>query len=90
MFGYAAQTQPKSVISHDRLTLGFGTVALNASERITANHRGSLGVYQSQGAWNEATKDFDRSGGELLISHRADDRQGRLGQRHPRGRPASR
>ncbi|KPU99884.1 hypothetical protein APR52_02575 [Variovorax paradoxus] len=68
VFGYAAQTQPKSVISHDRLTLGFGTVALNASERITANHRGSLGVYQSQGAWNEATKDFDRSGGELLIS----------------------
>ena len=66
-FGYGAQTQPKTVLSHDRLALGFAAVELNASERITANHRGSLAVYQSQGAWDDAAKAFGYSGGDLRL-----------------------
>jgi filamentous hemagglutinin family protein len=67
-FGYGPKTQPNNVATHDRLALGFDTVQLNASERITANHKGSLSVYQAQGDWNEATKAYDRSGGHLQIS----------------------
>lgn len=46
VFGYdpLARTQDQATL--DRLTLGFATVNLNASERITANNRGSLAVYQ--------------------------------------------
>ncbi len=68
LFGYAEQSQPDTVAMHGRQTLGFGTVALNASDRISANHIGSLSVYQSQGAWNGQAKAFDYSGGDLLIS----------------------
>ena len=48
-FGYGPGTQPKTIESFDRLALGFSTVNLAASDRITANHKGSLSVYQSQG-----------------------------------------
>ncbi|PBI85527.1 Heme/hemopexin-binding protein precursor [Variovorax boronicumulans] len=68
VFGYAAQTQPASVASHDRMTLGFAAVELNASERISANHRGSLSVHRAQGEWNDAAKAFDYSGGDLVIT----------------------
>ncbi|RZL66192.1 MAG: filamentous hemagglutinin N-terminal domain-containing protein [Variovorax sp.] len=66
-FGYGPRSQPDSVNSHDRLVLGFESVDLNASERITANHKGSLAVYQQQGAWNATTKAFDYSGGNLNL-----------------------
>lgn len=66
-FGYGPRSQADTVNSQDRLVLGFGSVYLNASERITANHKGSLAVYQQQGAWNDATKSFDRSGGNLHL-----------------------
>ncbi len=65
-FGYGDFAQPNTVKSFDRLVLGFTNVNLNASERITANHKGSLSVYQSQGAY-EAGKGFQYSGGNLNI-----------------------
>ncbi|SDT12915.1 filamentous hemagglutinin family N-terminal domain-containing protein [Pseudomonas asplenii] len=65
-FGYGAFAQPNTVKSFDRLVLGFADVNLSASERITANHKGSLSVYQSQGAY-EAGKGFQYSGGNLNI-----------------------
>ncbi len=68
VFGYAEQSQPNTVASHDRRTLGFATVALNASERITANHQGSLAVHQTQVAWDAQQQAFGYSGGDLRIS----------------------
>ena len=67
-FGFGPGIRVDSVRSHDRLTLGFASVNLNAAERITANHKGTLSVHAAQGAWNDATKAFDRSGGNLNIS----------------------
>ena len=65
-FGYGDFAQPNSVDSLDRLALGFANVNLTASERITANHKGSLAVYQTQGAF-DAQKGFSYSGGNLNI-----------------------
>lgn len=67
-FGYGPRSQPDTVGTHERLALGFSTVNLNASERITANHKGSLAVYHSRGAWDEATKDWTYYGGDLNFS----------------------
>lgn len=66
-FGYGPSSRPDTVHGADRLVLGFGEVVLNASERITANHTGSLSVYQSQGTWDEALKGYAFSGGNLRI-----------------------
>lgn len=65
-FGYGDFAQPNSVDSLDRLALGFANVNLSASERITANHKGSLAVYQTQGVF-DAQKGFSYSGGNLNI-----------------------
>lgn len=65
-FGYGAFAQPNATQSFDRLALGFANVNLNASERITANHKGSLSVYQQQGAY-DPVKGFTYSGGNLNI-----------------------
>ena len=65
-FGYGAFAQPSTTKSFDRLALGFANVDLNASQRITANHKGSLSVYQSQGAF-DPLKGFAYSGGNLNI-----------------------
>jgi len=65
-FGYGDFAQPSTTKTFDRLALGFANVNLNASERITANHKGSLSVYQSQGAY-DAIKGFAYSGGNLNI-----------------------
>nr|WP_144033889.1 filamentous haemagglutinin family protein [Sphingomonas laterariae] len=43
--GYAPYAQPQDQVALDRLALGFATVNLLASERMTANHRGTLSVY---------------------------------------------
>ncbi len=64
--GYGDFAQPSSTKSFDRLALGFANVNLNASERITANHKGSLSVYQSQGGY-DPVKGFQYSGGNLTI-----------------------
>ena len=67
-FGYGPLSQPDTVGTHERLALGFAGVDLNASERITANHKGTLSVYQSQGAWDEAAKAWTYSGGNLRLN----------------------
>lgn len=66
-FGYGPGSRPDTIHGVDRLILGFGEVVLNASERITANHTGSLSVYQSQGAWDDALKGHAFTGGNLRI-----------------------
>ncbi|MBD9463802.1 filamentous hemagglutinin family protein [Pseudomonas sp. Pdm06] len=65
-FGYGAFAQPSSITTLDRLALGFANVNLSASERLTANHKGSLAVYQSQGAYDAKTG-YAYSGGNLNI-----------------------
>ncbi|WLH33342.1 filamentous hemagglutinin family protein [Pseudomonas sp. FP2196] len=64
--GYGPNPQPNGLDLNNRLTLGFANVNLNASERITANHKGSLAVYESQGAYNAVTG-FSYSGGNLNL-----------------------
>jgi len=66
-FGFGPFTQPAGVASFDRLALGFGYVNLKASGQVTANHKGSLSVYQAQGAY-ETGKGYQVSGGNLTIS----------------------
>ncbi|MGK5060963.1 filamentous haemagglutinin family protein [Janthinobacterium sp. LB3P112] len=65
-FGFGPFTQPPGVVSFDRLALGFGDVNLKASGQVTANHKGSLSVYQAQGAYATG-KGFQYSGGNLNI-----------------------
>ncbi|WP_245476385.1 hypothetical protein [Bradyrhizobium sp. Leo170] len=65
-FGFGPFTQPSNVKSYDRLMLGFANVTLSASDRITANHKGSLAVYQSQDAYTPDTG-YAYSGGNLNI-----------------------
>ncbi|WP_231502368.1 filamentous haemagglutinin family protein [Herbaspirillum sp. RV1423] len=66
-FGFGPFTQPNNIKSYDRLALGFANVNLNASERVTANQKGSLSVYQSQGTYQSGSG-FQYSGGNLNIS----------------------
>ena len=66
-FGFGPFTQPAGVASFDRLALGFSNVNLKASGQVTANHKGSLSVYQAQGAY-ETGKGYQVSGGNLTIS----------------------
>ncbi|WP_369646612.1 filamentous haemagglutinin family protein [Variovorax sp. V118] len=65
-FGYGPNSQPSGLEDAGRLVLGFADVNLKASERVSANHKGSLSVYQSQGAY-EAGKGYAYSGGSLRI-----------------------
>ncbi|WP_210639094.1 filamentous hemagglutinin family protein [Pseudomonas sp. Tri1] len=65
-FGYGDFAQPSSLTTLNRLALGFANVNLSASERLTANHKGSLAVYQSQGAYDAKTG-YAYSGGNLNI-----------------------
>lgn len=67
VFGYGAKTQPNSSQTVDRMALGFNTVNLTANDRITANHKGSLAVYHTQGDY-EAGKGFRYSGGNLALN----------------------
>ncbi|KAB8048937.1 filamentous hemagglutinin N-terminal domain-containing protein [Janthinobacterium rivuli] len=67
-FGFTPDSRPDTIHKLDRLVLGFGQVALNASEQLTANNKGSLSVYQSQSAWDTATNGYRYSGGDLLIN----------------------
>lgn len=46
-FGYDPSARAQDQVALDRVALGFSTVNLRASERITANNRGTLAVYQS-------------------------------------------
>ncbi|WP_212627360.1 filamentous haemagglutinin family protein [Pseudomonas sp. PP3] len=65
-FGYGPNPQPNGLDQNNRLALGFANVNLNASERITANHKGSLAVYEQQGAY-DPVKGYAYSGGNLNL-----------------------
>jgi hypothetical protein len=64
--GYGPMPQPSGLDQNNRLALGFANVNLTASERITANHKGSLAVYQEQGAY-DPLKGYSHSGGNLNL-----------------------
>lgn len=64
--GYGPNPQPNGLDQNDRLALGFANVNLTASERITANHKGSLAVYQEQGAY-DPVEGYAYSGGNLNL-----------------------
>ncbi|OEZ50515.1 heme/hemopexin-binding protein precursor [Janthinobacterium sp. MP5059B] len=66
-FGFGPFTQPAGVASFDRLAQGFANVNLKASGQVTANHKGSLSVYQAQDGY-EAGKGYQYSGGKLNIT----------------------
>ncbi|WP_141454098.1 filamentous haemagglutinin family protein [Pseudoxanthomonas sp. z9] len=61
-FGYAPYARGQDQVELDRLALGFAGVDLRASERITANHRGTLSVYAS------GTDADSYAGGDLHLS----------------------
>ncbi|MCU1761408.1 filamentous hemagglutinin family protein [Pseudomonas sp. 14P_8.1_Bac3] len=65
-FGYGPNPQPNGLDQNNRLALGFANVNLTASERITANHKGSLAVYEQQGAY-DPVKGYAYSGGNLNL-----------------------
>ncbi|UKI05516.1 MULTISPECIES: filamentous haemagglutinin family protein [Variovorax] len=65
-FGYGPNSQPSGRDDTARLVLGFADVNLKAGERVSANHKGSLSVYQSQGAY-DAGNGYAYSGGNLNI-----------------------
>ena len=64
--GYGPMPQASGMDQNNRLALGFANVNLTASERITANHKGSLAVYQEQGAY-DPLKGYSYSGGNLNL-----------------------
>ncbi|WP_202368407.1 filamentous haemagglutinin family protein [Pseudomonas sp. MWU318] len=64
--GYGPMPQASGLDQNNRLALGFANVNLSASERITANHKGSLAVYQEQGAYDPLTG-YRYSGGNLNL-----------------------
>jgi filamentous hemagglutinin family protein len=64
--GYGPMPQASGLDQNNRLVLGFANVNLTASERITANHKGSLAVYQEQGAY-DPLKGYSYSGGNLNL-----------------------
>ncbi|WP_296560729.1 filamentous haemagglutinin family protein [Pigmentiphaga sp.] len=66
-FGYGPNTQPNNDDQFGRMTVGFANVNLAATDRITANHKGSLAVYQAQSAY-VAGEGYQYSGGNLNIS----------------------
>ena len=66
--GFGPDMRVDNLHDQDRLALGFSEVALNASERVTANNRGTLAVYRSQGAWDDASKGRVHSGGRLVVT----------------------
>ncbi|KHA70340.1 hemagglutinin [Pseudomonas chlororaphis] len=64
--GYDSMPQASGLDQNNRLALGFANVNLTASDRITANHKGSLAVYQEQGTY-DPVKGYRYSGGNLNL-----------------------
>lgn len=65
--GRAPFTRPNSEVAADRQVLGFAGVNLSASERMVFSAKGSLDVYQSQGAYITG-QGWQYSGGMLDIN----------------------
>lgn len=66
VFGYGPFSQPDTQLTLDRLVLGFSNMNVQASEKITANNRNTLSVYQSQGAYQPGTG-YQYTGGNLNL-----------------------
>ena len=64
--GYADRVRADNQVMLDRLALGFGTVNLNASKRIGGNAKGTLSVYEAQGAY-VAGKGYSYTDGNLNL-----------------------
>ncbi|WJH41202.1 filamentous hemagglutinin family protein [Aliirhizobium terrae] len=64
--GYGPSVQISGIDTVTRLALGFANVTFDASDRITANHKGSIVVYQSRGAYAPATG-YSYTGGNLTL-----------------------
>ncbi len=64
-FGMDRSAQPSGVEDFGRTILGFGEVRLSASERITANHKGSLTVAESMVMGEHGAQ---LAGGHLVLS----------------------
>ncbi|MGJ7573605.1 filamentous hemagglutinin family protein [Variovorax sp. RB2P76] len=64
-FGYDPTAQPTGIDNFGRTILGFADVQLSAKERITANHKGALSVYQSQLADADGLR---YQGGNLVLT----------------------
>jgi filamentous hemagglutinin family protein len=67
VFGYAPNSRPSSTVVDNRLALGFTNVNIAASERITSNGKGTLGVYHKQGAYVPTTG-YQHTGGNLTFT----------------------
>jgi filamentous hemagglutinin family protein len=67
VFGYAPNSRPSSTVVDNRLALGFANVSIAASERITSNGKGTLGVYHQQGAYAPETG-YQYTGGNLTFT----------------------
>ncbi|MGO4686295.1 beta strand repeat-containing protein, partial [Hyphomicrobium sp. 2TAF46] len=65
--GYADRVRADNQVTLDRLILGFGTANLNASKRIGGNAKGTLSVYEAQGAY-VAGKGYSYTGGNLNLT----------------------
>lgn len=66
-FGYGPNAQANNLDNLQRLALGFSQVNLTASQRITANHKGALQVYQLRGDYVSG-KGYSYSGGDLRVN----------------------
>ncbi|WP_186332161.1 filamentous haemagglutinin family protein [Bordetella genomosp. 13] len=66
-FGFGPSAQANGSASLDRMAVGFDTVNLNASDRVTANHKGTFSVYASRGAYVEGSG-YAYEGGTLNIN----------------------
>ncbi|WP_082321725.1 filamentous haemagglutinin family protein [Variovorax paradoxus] len=64
-FGYDPTSQPNGVDDFGRTILGFADVQLNATQRITANQKGALSVYQSQATGTDGPR---YEGGNLTLT----------------------
>ena len=65
MLGDANGTPLTPHLNMKRLALGFSQVTMDATERISANGEGSVGVYQSRGDYSNGA--FSYSGGDLVL-----------------------
>lgn len=61
-FGYDASAQPNGIDDPVRTILGFTDVLFDASDRITANKKGALSVYQSQAVDGDGVLLFGEEG----------------------------
>ncbi|KAF1072395.1 filamentous haemagglutinin family protein [Variovorax sp.] len=66
VLGYAPGTRVSNLTTLDRLALGFDTVSVHATDRITANNKSTLAVYRGQVGQPEGAP--LRSGGHLNLA----------------------